>query len=182
MMKTRNKKELTKHTKELNEYYLKCFLSEFSKLCIFLIIFIFLGLTKEYFLALLYLMILRNNGGGLHCKHYTSCLVVSFAFLYISIFLAQHIIPAKPIACINIFFCMLLGYFLVPVTSSNRPPATHKQIIACKRNTVFIIFVFFITICICPYNTYILIGYWTIILHILQLIIAHIKKEVTINE
>ena len=181
MMKTKNKRELTERERKLNEYYWKCFLSEFSKICIFLVIFILLGLTKEYLFALLYLMILRNNGGGLHCKHYTSCLLVSFTFLYSSIMLAMHITPAKLVACTSIFLCGLLGYFLVPVTSSNRPAATTEQITKCKRNTVIIILIFFILICFCFYNTYILIGYWTVILHILQLIIAHITKEVTIN-
>lgn len=181
MLKSRNKRELTEREQKLNEYYWKCFLSEFSKICIFLVIFILLDLTKEYFFALLYLMILRNNGGGLHCKHYTSCLLVSFTFLYSSIMLAMHITPSKPVACTSIFLCALLGYFLVPVTSSNRPAATPAQITKCKRNTVFIILLFFILICLCPYNTYILIGYWTIILHILQLCIAYITKEVNRN-
>lgn len=181
MMKSKSKRELTEHERKLNEYYWKCFLSEFSKICIFLVMFILLGLTKEYFFALLYLMILRNSGGGLHCKHYTSCLLVSFTFLYSSIVLAMHIVPVKPVACASILLCALLGYFLVPVTSSNRPAATPTQITKSKRNTVIIILLFFILICFCPYNTYILIGYWTVILHIIQLIIAHITKEVTTN-
>lgn len=181
MLKSINKRELTERERKLNEYYWKCFLSEFSKVCIFLVIFIFLDLTQEYLFALLYLMILRNSGGGLHCKHYTSCLLVSFMFLYSSIMLAIHIMPTKPVACTSIFLCALLGYCLVPITSSNRPAATPEQITKSKRNTIIIILLFFILICFCPYNTYILIGYWTVILHIIQLIIAHITKEVTIN-
>lgn len=180
-MKSKSKRELTEREKKLNEYYWKCFLSEFSKICIFLVIFILLGLTKEYLFALLYLMILRNNGGGLHCKHYTSCLLVSFTFLYSSIMLAIHITPSKPVSCTSILLCALLGYFLVPVTSSNRPAATPNQITKSKRNTIIIILLFFILICFCPYNIYIFIGYWTVTLHIIQLIIAHITKEVTAN-
>lgn len=181
MLKPKSKGELTEREKKLNEYYWKCFQSEFSKICIFLVIFILFDLTTEYFFALLYLIILRNNGGGLHCNHYTSCLLVSFTFLYSSIMLAIHITPAKPVACTSILLCALFGCFLVPVISSNRPAVTPEQIAKCKRNTVIIILIFFILICLCPYNTYIFIGYWTVILHILQLIIAHITKEVTIN-
>lgn len=182
MLKSRNKRELTEREKKLNAYYWKCFLSEFSKMCIFLVIFLLLDLTREYFFALLYLMVLRNNGGGLHCKHYISCLLVSFAFLYSSILLAIHITPAKPFACISVLLCTLLGYLFVPVTSSNRPPATPVQITKCKRNTTIIMLLFFVLICLCHYTTYLLIGYWTIILHILQLIIAHIIKEVKIHD
>lgn len=181
MLKSKNKRELTEREKKLNEYYWKCFLSEFSKMCIFLVIFLFIDLTREYFFALLYLMVLRNNGGGLHCKHYISCLLVSFAFLYSSILLAIHVTPAKPFACISVLLCTLLGYLSVPITSSNRLPATPVQIAKCKRNTTIIMLLFFVLICLCHYNTYILIGYWTIILHILQLIIAHVIKGVKIH-
>jgi accessory gene regulator B len=181
MLRTKNKRELTERERKLNEYYWKCFYSEFSKICIFLIIFILLDLTTEYIFALLYLMVLRNNGGGLHCNSYISCLLVSFTFLYSSIILAIHITPTKSVACTSILFCALLVYFLVPATSNNRPAPTHEQIIKCKRNSIIIILIFFITICTCPFNIYVRIGYWTVILHILQLIIAHIAKEVKSN-
>ena len=181
MLKTMNRKELTEHDRKLKEYYWKCFLSEFSKICIFLLIFTLLDLTTEYFFALLYLIILRNNGGGLHCKHYISCLLVSFTFLYSGILLAIYVIPTRLVACTSIILCALLGYHLVPITSRNRPPATPKQITKAKRNTLTVILLFSLLICICPYNTSILIGYWTVILHILQLIVANlIKKEVNI--
>ena len=156
-------------------------MSEFSKICIFLIIFIFLDLTTEYIFSLLYLMLLRNNGGGLHCKHYISCLLVSFTFIYVSIFLAIYITVPKPLTYISIVLCMLFGYYLVPITSNNRPAATPLQIKRCKQNTVSIIILFFILICLCPHSTYIYIGYWTIILHILQLLIAQAKREVSKN-
>lgn len=181
MLKLKNKRELTEREKKLNEYYWKCFLSEFSKICIFFVIFLLLGLTKEYFFALLYLMVLRSNGGGLHCKHYISCLLVSFTFLYSSILLAIHVTPARTFACISILLCTFGGYFLVPVTSDNRPAATPEQIAKCRHNTLIIMLLFFVLICLCHYNTYILIGYWTIILHILQLIIAHGTREVNMH-
>lgn len=177
MINRKTKRKLTERERKLNEYYWKCFLSEFSKVCIFLIIFSIGGLSKEYFFALLYLILLRKNGGGLHFKHYISCLLVSFIFLYSSIMLAIHIIPNKNIACINVLLCALLSYFLVPVTSSNRPPATQNQIYKCKQNSIILILLFFLLLCICPFNTYILIGYWTINLHILQLIAAHINSR-----
>lgn len=181
MINSSKKRELTERERKLKEYYWKCFLSEFSKICIFLIVFILLGLTTEYIFALLYLMLLRNNGGGLHFKHYISCLLVSFIFLYGSISLAMYVTPAKPAMYISILLCSLLGYYLVPVTSSNRPAATLTQVKKSKRNTVVIISLFFLLICLCPHNTYIYVGYWTIILHILQLLVAHITKEVKRN-
>lgn len=179
MLKKKEIREYTEYEKKMNEYYWKCFISEFSKICIFFIIFMLLGLTTEYFIALFFLLPLRNHGGGLHFKHYTSCLIISFSFLYGSIILAQHIMPPKSVMCITCLLCTLIGYCLVPITSSNRPAATPEQVIKSKRNTTIIIILFSTLICICPYNTYFYIGYWTIILHISQLIISYIEMSKT---
>ncbi len=178
MYKSDEKKEETELERKMREYYIKCFVSEFSKICIFFIIFSFWGLMKEYLFALTYMMLLRGNGGGLHYKHYISCLLVSFTFLSGSILLAIYFVPARAFIYISLLLCVISAYVMVPVTSCNRPSATQKQIKKSKRNTVIILSFLFILICICPNNRYIHIGYWTIILHILQLFIAHITKEV----
>ena len=148
---------------------------------IFLIIFMVLHLTKEYIVALFFLMLLRNNGGGLHCNHYITCLMVSFVFLCGSIFLAKYVTPTQNIIYLSVLICALISYHLVPITSANRPSATSDQVARSKRNTIIIIALFFMLICICPYNLYLSIGYWTIMLHIFQLIIAYYKKEVENN-
>ena len=176
-MKRRNiAGEHDEYKKQLNIYYWKCFASEFSKICVFFLIFMCLNLIPEYIIALFTLMVLRSNGGGLHFKHFISCLVVSFIFLYSSILLAKYIIPPKSILYTSILLCLPLGYALVPITSSNRPPATSEQIGKSKRNTAISILFLFILICLCSNMHHIYICYWTIILHILQLIIAHIKE------
>lgn len=175
-MNKKNVNEYTEYEKKLNEYYWKCFFSEFSKTCLFFAIFIFLGLVPEYIVALITLIILRSNGGGLHFEHYLSCLTVSFIFIYSSILLSKYVTPPQNILYISILLCVLIGYHLVPITSSNRPPATYKQTQRSKRNTAIIILLFFIMICICPTTSYVYICYWTIILHILQLIIACLKE------
>lgn len=166
----------TEYEKKMIEYYRKCFISEFSKICIFFLIFLLLGLIPEYLIALFALIILRGNGGGLHFNHYISCLIVSFAFLYISIILSIYVVPSRPGMFISLPLCILIGYHLVPITSSNRPPATSEQVTKSKRCTLIVLLAFSLLICICPGTKFIYICYWTIILHILQLIIAHIKE------
>lgn len=178
-MKTKTKREYTEYELKLKKYYRLCFLSEFSKILIFFLIFLFLRLVPEYFISLLFLLPLRNHGGGLHFNHYITCLIVSFSFLCGSIFLALYVTPSKIFMCITCLVCIMLGYHLVPVTSSNRPPATAEQVRKSKRNTAIILTLFSAIICICPYHTFWYIGYWTIILHISQLILSHILKEVT---
>lgn len=178
-MKIKSKQNCTEYELKLKKYYRLCFLSEFSKIIIFYLIFLFLGLVPEYFISLLFLLPLRNHGGGLHFNHYITCLIVSFSFLCGSIFLALYITPSKIIMCTTCLICIMLGYHLVPVTSSNRPPATTNQVRKSKRNTAIILTLFSAIICICPAHTFLYIGYWTIILHISQLILSHILKEVT---
>lgn len=116
MKNSRIAKENIDYEKKMNEYYLKCFLLEFSKICIFFIFFSLLGLIPEYLIALLSLMLLRSNGGGLHYKHYISCLSVSFLFLCGSITLATYITPPTILACFTSLLCSLIGYWLVPIT------------------------------------------------------------------
>lgn len=181
MLRTKSTKELTAYENKLREYYWKCFISEFSKVFIFLIIFSLLGLLPEYLIALLSLVPLRNHGGGLHCKHYLSCLLVSFSFLSASIVLATYLVPPKPFIFISTLLCAVIGYCLVPITSNSRPPATFEQRKKSKRNTAIIILLFFLLLCICAHNTYLYICYWTVILHIFQLIIGYFIKEVKQN-
>lgn len=167
-------REYTEYEKKLQRYYRIGFISEFSKICIFFVIFAFLELIPEYIIALLALISLRSNGGGLHFNHYVSCLIVSFIFVYSSIFLSIHIMPPQITIYISMLLCALIGYILVPITSANRPPATSSQRRNSKRNTTIIILFYFILLCICPNTIWSLICYWTVILHILQLIIAYI--------
>lgn len=177
MAQKKSTREYTEYEKKLQRYYRIGFISEFSKICIFLVIFAFLGLIPEYIIALLALISLRGNGGGLHFNHYVSCLIVSFIFVYSSIFLSIHIMPPQMIIYISMLLCALIGYILVPITSTNRPPATSVQKRKSKRNTTLIILFYFILLCICPNATWSHICYWTVILHILQLIIANTKTR-----
>ncbi len=176
-MSQTKKSAISDYEKQLRKYYFLCFISEFSKIIIFLLVFMAAGLTKEYFAALFALMVLRNNGGGLHFKHYISCLIVSFSFLCGSILLALFVTPPQIIVCAGILFCIPVGYCFAPITSSNRPAATPEQIKKSKRNTSIILSLFFILCCICPPNTWLYIGFWTVILHIAQLGIAYAARR-----
>lgn len=163
------------YQKKLQIYMIKALFCEVSKIIIFLLVFMRLNLTKEYFAALIALMLLRNHGGGLHFKHYISCLFVSFLFLYASIQLAYLCQPDRIIMALCTLVCALAGWLLVPITSTSRPPATEQQKKHSKRNTLILILAFCFAICICPLIPYLYIGFWTIILHIFQLVIAHMK-------
>ncbi len=167
----------SKYKKKLLKYLYQCILSEGSKIIIFSIISLKLNIFPEFLVALFMLMLLRTNGGGIHCKHYASCFILSFAMLFGCIFLANLI--SLPILYMRIItlFCIPVGYFSVPITSTNRPAASNSLIRKCKRNTLLILSAFFILICISPNNLYYRIGFWTIIMHIIQLLVALILMK-----
>lgn len=167
---------LSEYELELKKYYFKCFTSEASKTAILFIISIPVGVIKEFSAALILLILLRSNGGGLHLKHYFSCLLTSFLFLYGSIFLALYIQPAKIVICACMILFAIMAYDLVPVTSPNRPAATALQIKRSRRNTFIIISFIFVLICICPVSNYSYICFWTVLLHIFQLLAAHLRR------
>jgi len=178
MILKKNTREYTEYEKKLRRYYMLGFISEFSKICIFFVFFAFLGLIPEYLIALIAMFSLRGIGGGLHFNHYVTCLIVSFAFVCGSIFLALYITPHPIVIYISTLLCALIGYLLVPITSTNRPPATPEQITKSKRNTTIVILFYFILLCICPDATWSLICYWTVILHIVQLMVAYIMNKI----
>lgn len=160
------------YEKELQKYAILCLISEGSKILIFFLIFGYLGLLKEYAVALLVMMTLRCNGGGLHCKHYFSCLLLSFLVLASSILMGLYMPIHNPYAAIILLACAYAGYRLVPVVSRTRPEPDEALICRSRKNTVRFILAYFILICICPYNTYLNICIWTVMIHIAQLSLA----------
>lgn len=165
------------YERELRIYFFKAFVYEFSKIIIFLCFAAFFNIVKEYLVALLFLMLVRTSGGGLHLRTYIGCLIVSFIFLYSSIFLAWICKPHQVVMAIILAFCALIGRYLVPITSDNRPEASIEQVRNSKRNTFIIIISMSILICICPLNIYSYICFWTVVLHLLQLFFAHYIKR-----
>lgn len=181
MIIQKRKREYSDYQKKLQRYYRIVFISEFSKIGIFFIIFSLVGLLPEYIIALFALSSLRSNGGGLHFNHYTTCLIVSFLFIFSSIYLAITIRPSQTFISISILVCIIIAYLLVPITSTNRPPATDIQVRKSKRNTTVMLLLYLTLLFFFSNTTGGLICYWTIILHTLQLIIAYVNYEFSIK-
>lgn len=165
------------YKKQLIKYFFQCVLSELSKMIIFGIIFIAFDLFTEYLFALILLILLRTNGGGLHLKHYVSCLIMSFSVLATSIFLGTFLYLSIWITYVLLLVSIFLAYKLVPIVSKNRPPASEKLIKKSKRNTLIILILYFILICIVPMNLYLNIGTWIIVIHICQLLLAKFQER-----
>ncbi len=163
------------------KYVLVSITSEFSK---FIILGIFFGMTDHFIsflLSTLLLLFLRTNVGGLHCKHYSTCFLLTFAISYLSI----TFLPS--VCTISYFFvtlfsisCMLVNYYIGPIASPFRPLPESAVLKRCRNMgcIVIVIYIFFASIF---QNSVIMIpyiqaGFWTIILHTFQLVVAKFLK------
>lgn len=171
------KREFDDADKEWLHYYLECFFMEGSKIILFLILFGLMKLLPEFIAALIMLMLVRTNGGGLHFRHYFNCFLVSFLVLYAAIRIPDFISLPAPVSVPILIFCCITARQLVPIVSESRPEPTLELIRVCRRKTTLIIAAFILLLCIGPDLPYLDIGVWTIIIHTIQLVLAKLLKR-----
>lgn len=160
------------------KYVIDSVSSEFSKLFIMGIIFLLLNHFPEYITSVVVLLCVRTNSGGLHFKHYFSCLLFSFLLLILSIIIIPSLLAvSKPFMLINLVFCIIISFLLEPVRNIYRPASDKKLLKMCHLNTFKYIFIFLLITYVLPLNPLIIAGFWTINLQMLQLIAANIIKK-----
>ncbi|MCI8956635.1 MAG: accessory gene regulator B family protein [Eubacterium sp.] len=164
------------------KYVLASLFSEFSKLFLFGLSFGILGYFYPFLFSIILLLFLRINIGGLHCKHYISCLFLTSIILYASIMFLPNLVLLSTTSII--FFsiiCMVINYYIGPVASPFRPSPDSVLIKSCRNIGFFIIFTFILFVSIFQNNSflasYIQVGFWTIVLHTIQLIIAKLLRR-----
>lgn len=164
---------ISRYEFELRKFIFLAFLSEFSKIIIFAFIFYSLDFFTEYWFSLFFLFLYRGNSGGIHCKHYTSCLLLSFAVLYSNVKLGLSIFLAKDIMLLISIICALICYLLTPVQAKTRPPASKELIKKAKYKTLLSILLFIVFLLLTKATIAVNLGFWMLILHTIQLIIAY---------
>lgn len=158
-------------------YTVVSLLSEISKLFIMGIFFVMTHHLPQYLTAILVLLILRTCTGGLHFKHYSSCLLVSFLIFYLGICQLPSLLLPKPAYFVLLLVCVMIHYLFAPVVSSYRPIPNGIQVKKSKRQAFAIITVYALIMFIVPFNQYTITGFWIILLQSLQLIAAKIQKR-----
>lgn len=156
-------------------YFGKTVASELSKLLIMGIV--FRDMLGIYAFAVMVMMLVRTATGGLHCKRYLSCLMASCTYMFLSIVILPMIPVNKVFQMTLLFICMLCNYYVGPVTSVVHAPLSENCVKRVKLQAFLIIFFYITLMYIIPENPYMTAGFWVIILHTLQLIVARkIKK------
>ena len=166
----------------LIKYSVTAMLSEVSKIVILSIFYLSIGKFDLFVAFSILLIFLRINGGGYHCKHYVTCLMLSF-FISIcaTIILPFIFIPNHILMLIFLTICLYITYYVGPIPSPFRPTPSSILIKQCNIRCFLVISLFIIVVSIFNTNTvikpYLIVGFWTIILHTLQLIIAKILRK-----
>ncbi len=158
-------------------FRVKCFLYDFSKLALFLIFFGYLHKLDYFLFAYAIMLPLRLASGGLHFRQYLSCLSFSFAFFAtVVLLLAPVTIPF--VWVLTLFaVCAVVIYAIGPIQAPTRPALTDAQITK-RKNNALVAMLYATILVIVSYRTHLgSVGYWTIVLQTLQLVIAFLKKK-----
>lgn len=157
-------------------FLIKTLSSEVSKMIIMAII--FYKYLPLYFFALFIMIVLRCNTGGIHFYTYIGCFITSTLFLLLGIILLPDMTIPLNIKILLLLLCIITCYHIGPIPSKYRPAYSKQFIRKCKSNVSFFIFLYSILLYIIPESPYLIVGFWIIILHTLQLIIAkYTRKE-----
>lgn len=158
-------------------YVFSCIIYEGSKLLLFFLFFGCIHKLDGFFYSFIILLPLRIISGGLHFKHYLSCLFFSFIYFYlVNIILTPFKLPFG-ISIIILSVCAITNCKIGPITSDSRPQLKVEVIRKGKLN-IFIATCYEMILTILFFDTAIsTVGFWTIVLHTLQLIIANFRKK-----
>lgn len=164
------------------KYLVVTILSEISKIVLIGLFFLYSQNLTVFLTAAFILCILRINTGGLHFKHYFSCLLASFLIFFIGVSILNSIQFTKFIQLAALLLCIIINYYCAPVVSSFRPIPDGIKIRRAKKQSLAIITLFSMILYVFPQNQYINIGFWMIILQSIQLFAAKILKRRNHNE
>jgi accessory gene regulator B len=171
-----NNNSLTKKDMLKIQYTLEVILGDLTKIIIIFLIFLTLKQVPLFLLSFIILISTRPLGGGIHCKTFTSCLLVSIAY-FITVFLFSTLSPKFNTIFYMVFFIIsfIITAAYAPCKNEKRPiknKATLK-ILSLISLTIWTILFFKLShlqICNCIFVS--------ILIQIIQVIIANIKGGV----
>jgi len=163
-------KKYTRYQVQKMMYVIKTLSADISKIIILGII--FRNHFGAFIAAMLVMLPLRSFSGGIHNNTYIGCFMTSLTYFTLSIMILPKFIIPFPMQILLLTACMMLCEWIGPVTSKYRPPLSAAKISICKSITTTTIFLFIFIANIIPASSITTVGFWVIILHTLQLIIA----------
>lgn len=170
--------ELSAKEQKFMTFRLKCMLYDISKVILFIAFFTAIHKLDSFAYAFLIFFPIRQVSGGLHFKHYMSCLIFSFVYMYAAVVLLAPMKLALAAVIPILVVCAVIIYKIGPILAPTRP-ALSRQEFAEQRQKAFKIVCYEIVLTILFFDSDLAsAGYWTIILHTMQLLIAFMMKNI----
>ncbi|MCD8039205.1 MAG: accessory gene regulator B family protein [Lachnospiraceae bacterium] len=165
-------------TRKLLIFRIKCILYDVSKLIIFIAFFAAIRQLSRFMYAFLTFFPQRRISGGLHFKKYSSCLIFSFAYMAIVVMALAPLKIGFSSAAFVLVVCIAIIYLIGPMRQPSRPALSKPEFeelrrkaacIACYESAIALLF----------YESELsAVGFWTIVLHTVQLMIAFLIRKV----
>lgn len=156
---------------------------DISKTLLFAVFFYVTGRFLEFLFAIVPLILLRTRTGGLHFRKYWSCLLVSFAYLYTVINILPTVVTVHPLAIyLILLLCAVLDYLIGPTSLKDRPAAAESIVKKAKIQNFQVVFLVAVCFFIFSSNSYLIVSFWTVVLHTVQLAITKLCREVKYHE
>ncbi len=165
-------------------------LYDVSKTLIFAVYFTAVGKLPEFLFAMVPLIILRTKSGGIHFKKYWTCFL--FSFLYLG--LVIHVLPnvaLHPLAVYPVLLvCAVTDYLVGPNTLKAKVTAQDAILRDAQENRIRrakiecfqVVLIVAVLMFLFPENRYLIVSFWTVAVHAVQLVITKILREVRFHE
>lgn len=171
----KEKYQISKYQIAQIEFLFKTLSSELSKMLIMGII--FHNQLTLYLFALLIMLFLRCTTGGLHFYTYWGCLICSIIYVGLVLLILPFINLPTYLKLLLLLICIFICNRVGPVVSKYRPTPSKELYTHGTKATCMFIFIYSLVLYIIPENKHLTVGFWIIILHSLQLIVAKIRKK-----
>ena len=113
--------------REKVRFVLKSLLAEIEKLLLLYWLFGYLGKGKEFLISILVLLGIRRYIGGFHAKTILGCIIVSFLYISLGIWISERIQITEEYVEMVYLLCASIIYLWAPLKSVNRPVYTVEQ-------------------------------------------------------
>lgn len=167
---------LTNYQIALLKYLFITFISESSK--IFFILFLYRKQLTLCIATMFFLCCIRLSAGGFHCNTYPGCLIVSTAYIILSISILPQFHLQKQLQLLLCIACICTNYLFAPLSSPKRPALSDDKKKKLKYISTDILIIFFFTLIITPENAYTKSLFGVVLLHAVQLYCTVIKKYI----
>lgn len=183
MSKVQSEYGYTDYQIKLIKFSITAILYDVTKLLIFLIYFYATGKILEFFFALVPMLLLRKSTGGIHFKKYWACFLVSFIYFFSVINVLPLIINVHPLAIYPILMlCAIVDCMIGPTSLKDRFAKEDSFIKKAKIQSFQVVFIVSVLIFIFQDTRYLIVSFWTVVLHTIQLSITKLLREVKRNE